>query len=123
MTMHHTMPQPSLCAKPTGLLRRFLKLPNLLYRRHLGWLLGHRFLLLAHRGRKTGLIRRTVLEVVYYDPATRESGSSPDWARRPTGTAPSRPSRPSRCGPGGGLHTAAALPDTRGGGEGRRAPA
>jgi deazaflavin-dependent oxidoreductase (nitroreductase family) len=87
MTERHLAPAASRRAKPTGLARWILKLPNLLYRWHLGWLLGRRFLLLTHRGRKSGLTRRTVLEVVRYDPATRESvvlsglGTVADWYR------------------------------------------
>ena len=50
-----------------GLLRFLLRLPILLYHLRLGWLLGHRFLLLKHKGRKTNLQRETVLEVVRYD--------------------------------------------------------
>jgi len=42
--------------------------PIWLYRLGLGRLLGSRFLLLIHRGRKTGATRRTVLEVVKHDP-------------------------------------------------------
>jgi deazaflavin-dependent oxidoreductase (nitroreductase family) len=74
-------------ARPHALLRWGYNLPILLYRAHLGWLLGHRFLLLTHRGRKTGVIHRTVLEVVRYDPATGESavlsayGAHADWYR------------------------------------------
>jgi deazaflavin-dependent oxidoreductase (nitroreductase family) len=74
-------------AKPRGLLRWGFNLPIALYRVRLGWLLGHRFLLLIHRGRKTGNMRRTVLEVVHYDAATRESavlsayGERADWYR------------------------------------------
>ena len=49
------------------LLRRLLRLPVLLYRCRLGWLLGHRFLLLTHVGRRTGRVHRTVLEVLDYD--------------------------------------------------------
>ncbi|HEX5503200.1 MAG TPA: nitroreductase family deazaflavin-dependent oxidoreductase [Thermomicrobiales bacterium] len=87
MTERQFMPTASRRVKPTGLVRRLLHVPDLLYRWHLGWLLGHRFLLLTHRGRKSGLVRRTVLEVVYYDPATRESvvlsglGATADWYR------------------------------------------
>lgn len=44
--------------------RRVMRLPILLYRAHQGILLDHRFLLLEHRGRRSGLVRRTVLEVV-----------------------------------------------------------
>jgi deazaflavin-dependent oxidoreductase (nitroreductase family) len=40
--------------------------PVFLYRWRCGWLLGHRFLLLSHVGRRTGLRRRTVLEVMEY---------------------------------------------------------
>ena len=52
---------------PSGLLRALMRFPILLYRLHLGWLLGKRFLLLEHRGRKTGMIRKAVIEVVDYD--------------------------------------------------------
>jgi deazaflavin-dependent oxidoreductase (nitroreductase family) len=74
-------------ARPRGPLKLFFNLPRLLYRAHLGWLLGHHFLLLTHRGRKSGKARQTVLEVVRYDPATRESvvisayGDRSDWYR------------------------------------------
>lgn len=55
-------------ANPTrGLLRVLLRMPLLLYRIRLGWLLDQRFLLLKHTGRKTGLEHRTVLEVLRYD--------------------------------------------------------
>jgi hypothetical protein len=62
-------------------------LPIYLYRLNLGLLLGHRFLLLVHRGRRSGLLRETVLEVILYEPATRESVVLSAWGRRPTGTA------------------------------------
>jgi len=61
--------------------------PLRLYRHGWGWLLGHRVLQLTHRGRRTGLLRRTILEVMRYDPATGEvtvmSGSGPTthWLR------------------------------------------
>jgi deazaflavin-dependent oxidoreductase (nitroreductase family) len=44
-----------------------------LYAAHAGWLLGHRFLLLHHRGRHSHRRYRTVLEVVAWRPATREA--------------------------------------------------
>ena len=69
-------------APPTGVLRSLLGLPVHLYHAHLGVLLGHRFLLLVHTGRKTGLHRETVLEVVRYDPVTRESVVVAGWGRR-----------------------------------------
>jgi deazaflavin-dependent oxidoreductase (nitroreductase family) len=65
----------------------FFRAPLLLYRLGLGRLLGHRFLLLTHRGRKSGRPYQSVLEVVHYDPVTRESivisgwGTRADWYR------------------------------------------
>jgi deazaflavin-dependent oxidoreductase (nitroreductase family) len=76
-----------LRSKPAGVLRLAFRLPIYLYRLNLGWLLGHRFLLLVHMGRKSGLLRETVLEVLLHDPATRESvvlsawGEKADWYR------------------------------------------
>jgi deazaflavin-dependent oxidoreductase (nitroreductase family) len=55
------------------ILRWLLKLPVVLYRMRLGGLLGRRFLLLTHIGRKSGLLRRTVLEVLSYDCERREA--------------------------------------------------
>ncbi len=68
-------------------LRWLSRLPIWLYRAHLGWLLGHRFLLLTHTGRKSGLKRRTVLEVVRHDQKTGVYiiasgwGEKADWLR------------------------------------------
>ena len=52
---------------PKGILRALLRLPIWLYRLNLGWLLGDRFLLLSHTGRKSGRTYQTVIEVVDYD--------------------------------------------------------
>lgn len=52
---------------PSGFLRLVMRFPIFLYRLNLGWLLGKRFLLLEHRGRKSGIIRKTVIEVVNHD--------------------------------------------------------
>ncbi len=52
---------------PSGWLRLALRLPLVLYRLRLGWLLGERFLRLYHVGRKTGQVRETVVEVVHHD--------------------------------------------------------
>lgn len=52
---------------PTGLQRWFFRFPIVFYRLHLGWLLGGRFLLINHIGRKTGQPRQTVVEVVSHD--------------------------------------------------------
>jgi deazaflavin-dependent oxidoreductase (nitroreductase family) len=58
---------------PSAALRVLFGAPSWLYRWRLGWLAGHRFLLLTYRGRRTGRTFRTVLEVIRYDPATHES--------------------------------------------------
>ena len=61
--------------------------PVYLYHWHLGWLFGHRALLLTHVGRKTGLHRQTVLEVVEYRTPGPEVivvngfGRDSDWVR------------------------------------------
>ncbi len=44
--------------------RALVRAPIWLYRAHLGFLMGHRMLLLEHTGRKTGARRYAVLEVV-----------------------------------------------------------
>lgn len=74
-------------ARPSGLMRLLLRFPVYLYRLHLGWLLGSRFLLLIHTGRKSGKLRQTVLEVVRYDSTTDTYivasgyGEKSDWFR------------------------------------------
>ena len=70
-----------------GVLRRLFRAPVYLYRWKCGWLLGHRFLLLIHIGRRTGLRRRTVLEVMDYRKESPEAvvmsafGRNADWLR------------------------------------------
>jgi deazaflavin-dependent oxidoreductase (nitroreductase family) len=65
-----------------GALRWALRIPIGLYHAHLGRLLGHQFLLLTHRGRKSGQPRQTVLEVVRYDRATRTYVVASGWGVR-----------------------------------------
>ena len=61
----------SIVDTPPGKALRFgLRLPIWLYRARLGWLLGDRFLMLTHTGRKSGLPRQTVIEVVQHDKET-----------------------------------------------------
>ncbi|HET7053493.1 MAG TPA: nitroreductase family deazaflavin-dependent oxidoreductase [Solirubrobacterales bacterium] len=55
------------------MLKRALRAPTALYRIGAGRLLGHRFLLLTHRGRRSGRSYRTMLEVVRWSPQTREA--------------------------------------------------
>jgi len=52
-----------------GLVHVLLRAPIFIYHAGLGGLLGGRFLLLKHTGRKTGRQRQTVLEVMRYDEA------------------------------------------------------
>jgi deazaflavin-dependent oxidoreductase (nitroreductase family) len=72
---------------PRGLARLGFRLPIQLYHLGLGGLLGNRFLLLTHIGRKSGRERETVLEVVRYDQATTTFivaagfGPESDWFR------------------------------------------
>jgi hypothetical protein len=52
-----------------------------LYRWRLGWLLGHRFLLVVHVGRRTGVRHETVLEVVSFDGVTSDAIVMSGWGR------------------------------------------
>jgi len=72
---------------PKGMARWFMRMPITFYRLGLGGLLSGRFLLLNHIGRKSGLPRQVVLEVVKHEPTsgiyTVASGFGPtsDWYR------------------------------------------
>ena len=72
---------------PRGLFRWLARLPIWLYHSRLGWLLGDRFLLLTHTGRKSGLPRKVVLEVVHHDKDAHTYfvavgfGENSDWYR------------------------------------------
>ncbi|MCB1246250.1 MAG: nitroreductase family deazaflavin-dependent oxidoreductase [Acidimicrobiia bacterium] len=50
-------------SKPTGLWKHILHAPTWLYRARLGFLLGKRFVMIEHRGRKSDRRYRTVIEV------------------------------------------------------------
>lgn len=56
-----------------------LRAPAWLYRMRLGWLLGSRFLCIAHRGRRTGRLRHTVVEVVRFDKEVPEAAVIAGW--------------------------------------------
>ncbi len=79
-----TKKQPS---PPRGFSRFLFRLPIQLYRLNLGWLLGRRFILINHIGRKSGLPRQTVLEVAHYEPEKNSYyvaagfGRNSDWFR------------------------------------------
>ena len=73
--------------KPSGIFKHFLHAPTWLYRAHLGFVFGNRFLMIEHAGRKSGNRYRTVLEVAGRYPEKDEwivtSGTGPraDWYR------------------------------------------
>ncbi len=63
-------------------LKALLALPKALYALRIGFLLGRRFLLLTHRGRRTGRLYRTVVEVVRWDSERGEAVVMSGWGRR-----------------------------------------
>src|SRR5215467_4015965 len=73
--------------QPNAVLRHLLRAPVWLYRARLGWVLGNRFLVLVHIGRRTGRLRRTPLEVLHYSRDVPEwvvmsaFGRDADWLR------------------------------------------
>ena len=80
-------PLLGLRRQPGRIALAVFRLPQLLYRRGWGWLLGDTFLLLVHGGRKTGKRYSTVAMVLRYEPHTREAvicsawGQDADWIR------------------------------------------
>jgi deazaflavin-dependent oxidoreductase (nitroreductase family) len=80
MTEDFDYPQP-----PKGFSRFLYRLPILIYQIGFGFLLGKRFLLLEHIGRKSALLRHAVLEVIRYDAIEQAYyvvsgfGSHSDW--------------------------------------------
>lgn len=87
--MNQKMTKPKLANThpPRGLARLAFRFPILLYHAQLGWLLGNRFLLLEHIGRKSGKKREVVIEVVRHDKssgtfiAASGWGENSDWFR------------------------------------------
>ncbi len=66
--------------------RRFSRWPVWVYRLHLGWLLGNRFLLVTQRGRRSGMLQQTGVMVLHYDSSSHRvcvvAGSQKtDWYR------------------------------------------
>lgn len=67
------------------MLRFLAKAPAALFDLRLGWLLGHRFMLLTHRGRRSGRVYRTCIEVLQYEHASGAClvlsgwGTDSDW--------------------------------------------
>ncbi|WP_416986049.1 nitroreductase family deazaflavin-dependent oxidoreductase [Streptomyces sp. T028] len=72
---------------PTGWRRLAARTPVFLFRAGLGPVMGERFLLLHHVGRRTGLDRQAVLEVVAHEAPSRSwtvaagFGPASDWFR------------------------------------------
>ena len=65
-----------------GLLKLLLRFPVKLYRARLGWLLGDRFLMLSHKGRKSGKWHQAVLEVVRHDRGRGSYVVASGWGER-----------------------------------------
>jgi deazaflavin-dependent oxidoreductase (nitroreductase family) len=72
---------------PPAALKLLARLPLALYTLRLDRLLGHRFLVITHRGRRTGELHRTVVEVIRWDGEREEAtvasgrGERADWYR------------------------------------------
>jgi deazaflavin-dependent oxidoreductase (nitroreductase family) len=64
---------------PNRFVRAVLRMPIWLYRMRLGWLLGNRFLCIAHRGRRTGKTHHAVVEVVRFDRDDAEAFVIAGW--------------------------------------------
>jgi deazaflavin-dependent oxidoreductase (nitroreductase family) len=67
---------------PGSLLKRALRAPLVIYDVGADRLFGHRFLLLTHRGRRSGRRYRTMLEVVSWDRGLREAVVMSGFGRR-----------------------------------------
>ena len=84
----HNPPAPDLSStqrtieitRAPAILLPMFKLPLVLYRLRLGWLLGHRFMQLTHVGRRSGKVRKTVLAVLQFDAQTREVKAVSAWS-------------------------------------------
>lgn len=78
-------PKPIL-RKPTHPGMQWLfKAPAYLYRAGLGWMMGNRFVMIEHTGRKSGNTYQTVLEVIGLDEQSVDVaaawGPKSDWLR------------------------------------------
>jgi deazaflavin-dependent oxidoreductase (nitroreductase family) len=65
--------------KAPSLLIPMFKLPLVLYRLRLGWLLGKRFMRITHVGRRSGKVYRTILAVLRFDEKTKEVYAVSAW--------------------------------------------
>lgn len=73
--------------RPGPVMKRAFRAPAFLYTIGVGWIYGHRFLLLTHLGRRSGRVYRTMLEVISWDPEKEEAvvmsgfGKRSNWYR------------------------------------------
>ena len=76
----HPQPKPlKEKEKAPSLMVPIFKLPLILYRFHLGWLLGRRFMQITHMGRRSGRVHKTILAVLRYDEETKEIYAVSAW--------------------------------------------
>jgi len=87
MSPQHPLPNVSSPDAPASggqhapaFMTPFMKMPLVLYRLGLGRLLGKRFMLLTHKGRRSGKVYRTVLAVLRFDERTREVLAVSPWS-------------------------------------------
>jgi deazaflavin-dependent oxidoreductase (nitroreductase family) len=66
---------------PPAFMIPFFKMPLILYRLGLGWMLGKRFLLLTHVGRHSGKVYQSVLAVLRFDEKTHEILAVSPWSK------------------------------------------
>jgi deazaflavin-dependent oxidoreductase (nitroreductase family) len=77
MILAHLAMLPAVLRR--SVTRWLLRAPAGLYSVSGGWLLGHRFMLLTHRGRRTGRLYKCVLEVLAWRPDTCEAIVLSGW--------------------------------------------
>jgi deazaflavin-dependent oxidoreductase (nitroreductase family) len=71
--------------RPSPAFKAFFDAPRWFYNHGLGWMMGKRFMALSHVGRKSGIERKTVLEVAVYHRDSQEMiiasafGPKADW--------------------------------------------
>ena len=65
---------------PPAFMIPFMKMPLILYHLGLGWMLGKRFMLLTHVGRRSGNLYRSVLAVLDFDEKTHEILAVSPWS-------------------------------------------
>lgn len=83
--MTQKLSAPKLPDPPRGMKAILWRFPIWFYRLKLGWMFGHRALLLTHTGRISGLPRQAMLEVVHCDKESNTHfvasgfGEQADW--------------------------------------------